>query len=411
MILYDLSIFLFSIFSLPKAFKKYRKTFLEKLGLRLPKASKGCIWIHAVSVGEVKASITLIQELKKRAPHQKIYLSTVTETGLKTAKQSNAIDHVFILPIDFSITMRRLIKRLSPSILILVEGDFWYNMLRFSKKAKIPILCVSGKISERSLRRFKKVPFLPKALFNKVDHFCTQNEIYSKRFTELGISKSKVQTCGNLKYDQKAYFLSDEDVISWKKTFNLQQPFITIASSHHPEEKQIIQQIIDLPIKIAIAPRHPQRFDSVAMLLQSMHIPFVRYSEIEKHTDEKVILIDTMGFLPICYQLSKLTIVAGSFTDKVGGHNVLEPCLYYCPVLFGLYMWSQQELKELVLDAKAGRQISLSNLRSTLQLLLKENNEELHAMTNHAKNLSSSLGGKVTKTLNAISLYYPLEKN
>ena len=364
MILYDWVLSLGFIFLLPKILLKGKSpTLRQRFGWDLPPGNE-VIWIHAVSVGEVKSAQGLLAKLRTAYPKKYMLITTCTATGLAEAKRSlSQADGFYFLPIDFSWTMKKWVAALKPSLLIFVETDLWYNLLRFAHQAGTKIVLVSGKISERSARRFQKAPFFAKKIFSLLDLGLVQNEEHRKRF-QTWIKPLYIG--GNLKLDAQA---TSVDCKKWAPYFQGQNLLITCT--HYPEEDELLTALSSFEGTIYLAPRHPERFNAVADLLQLKNIPYIRWSQISQRTGtEKVILIDGMGLLPIFYSFCDLTIVAGSFSSLVGGHNVLEPCLYGSPVVFGPAMDQQVELANRVLTANAGVQVDAANLLETIHTLL-----------------------------------------
>lgn len=295
------------------------------------------IWIHAVSFGEMKAASTLIPHIRKTHPEAKIALSTVTETGYKLAKTliPEAALH-FRLPFDWPWTMRALAKKIKPTLLILVEGDYWPNMLYAAKAQGAKIFVVSGKMSARSLKWYKWIPWL----FKPVDHFFLQNALYEERFRSLGFHN--VTVTGNLKFDLHPSLTPLTFPGEW----------ITLGSTHPGEEVALLEALQPLlkerpSLSVFVAPRHPERFDEVRKLLLSY---------------QRVHLVDQMGVLPSYYAHSKLAVVGGSFVSHLGGHDVLEPVRLGVPVLFGPYMHTQLELKKRVEEGGVGEGCELTSL-------------------------------------------------
>lgn len=416
--MYNLFIFLLLLLYLPKILydllfrKKYRKALLYRLGLKSfsfeRKQDDFVIWIHAVSLGETRSGKELVQKIQQSHPKAKIVFSSGTETGHAEARRI-AGDCAFFLPLDFSWTMRKLVQKIRPQLLILIETDFWYHHLHFAKLSGAKILLVSGKISKKSVRLYRVFTSFSQKLFGHFDLFSVQNNTYKKRFETAGADPQKIVVTGNLKYDQNTPFLSSQELRGWKEKMGIYEEdhVVTIASTHAPEEKWLAGQMQkvwqrDPDIKILLAPRHPERFASVASLLRAQNIPFIALSKLHlKKSTEKVILIDAMGFLPICYQLSELAIIGGSFTDKIGGHNILEPNFYHVPVFFGPYMAAQADLKKIVLTAKAGAQVPLGEIADRLESFFED--AAYRAQLKEAtKGLIHSLKGRLGETYRAI---------
>lgn len=416
--LYEISLWILALLSIPgflyqMAVKgKYRDSFLKRFGAQFPKIVKDgrpIVWIHAGSVGETKAVIALAKLIKAELNAQLI-ISSVTETGHAEAKRSLpfADAHVY-LPFDFACLVKKIVKPIAPNLVILAESDFWFNFLRTCKESGAKIALVNGKVSERSTARFKKASFFTDKLLGTIDLFGIQSVTYQSRFLDMGVSPKKMVVTGNLKFDDVVIMQSDAEMASWKEQLGIgrSDPVLVVGSTHDPEEKIAISTLQEVwksypQLKALVVPRHPERFSEVANLFTKADIPFIRYSELHnKKGDERVILMDTMGILKKAYQLATVAIVGGSYTEKVGGHNILEPCGYGVPVLFGPYMHSQPELVALVKDYNAGLQVSSEALPSTIIELL-ESSEKRIAFGQRGKQLMQEMQGATARTWSAI---------
>jgi 3-deoxy-D-manno-octulosonic-acid transferase len=416
---YNVALFLLALLALPKllwqwwVLGKYRESLGERLGLKLPPflAEKKVIWIHAVSMGETRAVIPLFKKIKAMHPEAAFVISSTTETGHAEAKRSmpDATLHIF-LPFDFSWIIRRTIARLHPDVLIFVESDFWFHLIEGVKKQGGRVLLVNGKVSERSAKRFCKVPFFTRRLFSKMDHLCVQSPLFLERFAKMGVPAQKMTATGNLKFDAALKHLDPQELQHFRNELGIQphDRVVVIGSTHAPEEEWLLsaldavwKQIAQL--KVILVPRHPERFGPVAEQIRARGLTLSTYSERSKQTgDERIVLIDAMGLLITCYQLAEVAIVAGSFTDKVGGHNVFEPVLLGIPVLFGPHMHTQNDLVNLVLQGHAGKQVSLSDLPDTLLTWLS-NDQERTTYAKNCKKLSLETAGSVDRTCNALA--------
>lgn len=342
MILYDLFLLGYVLVSLPRALRKGAS--LKRLGFSLPQ-KEADVWIQSVSVGETKAASTLLPHMQGLS----ISASTTTETGFAEAQRSlPGMDEYFLLPIDFSWNMRRLVKRLRPKLLILVENSFWYHLLFYAKKGGASVVLVNGRLSLRSFRRLKQFPFVARALFSRIDFLCVQDEEYRARFLSLGVPEEKIAVTGNIKFDIAA---------QPKRVWNFPESafVVTLASTHGDEEKLLIaalraQQIPGL--KILVAPRHPNRFSEVEKLCNG------KLSQLRG--DEDVILVDAMGILSSCYAQSHVAVVGGSFVQGIGGHDIFEPVRNGAVPFFGPFMENQQQMTHLILGADVGFQGDIS---------------------------------------------------
>ncbi len=396
---YDLLLLLLSLGCIPKLLKdgwrgKRGASLMERLGMRVPDAGgKAVIWIHAVSVGETKAAQPLFLRLKREFSEAFFLVTHATWTGKEEAKRSlGSADAFAFLPLDFSWIMRRWAKKLKPTYFVLIEGDFWFNQLSALKREGTRIVLASGKISERSARRFGFFSFFAKRLFGMFDLFCVQHDEYAARFAPF---VRDVYVTGNLKFDVEPQEIKGK----------LAQPpgrqVLTIACTHDPEEELLLTVLEPMfsRLMIFLAPRHPERFDAVEKLLIRKRISFLRLSQLENASgQETVILVDAMGQLPFCYANSRLALVGGSFTDRIGGHNVLEPCLYGCPSFFGPYMQGQKELTSHVLSMGAGQQIALHEVLPILERFFSDS-RFFEEMKHGADRLFSSGKGSAEKVI------------
>lgn len=352
---------------------KKHPLFRQRLGLTPPVCPPPLIWIHAVSLGEVKSIESLLKELKAAYPNHFFLITTTSKTGNDEAKKRYPNAYIAYLPLDFSWSVKRWVSALNPTCFILIEGDFWPNLLRALKKKKVKLFLVSGKISKKSLKRFLLFPQFSKKLFSLFDHLFVQSEEYKGRFSQLVDKPEKIEICGNLKWDQ----IKEEPpyLLSFSK------PCITIACTHPKEEAMLIDALYSEKWQIILAPRHPERFAIVKQLLEKKNISFGLWSKGEK--TQGVILLDAMGKLPICYASSRLAILGGSFVPKIGGHNLLEPIFYRCPVFFGPFAFAQKALREKILSSGAGSEVVLENLKDAVEefFLDGENEEKMRRAT------------------------------
>lgn len=421
--LYQVLLFFYALIATPKwlfqaLIHNEWNFFLEKWGLRVPKLSSPLIWIHAVSLGETKAIVPLAKKLKTAFPGHALLISSITDTGHAEAKQAlkEAEAHIF-LPLDLSFVVKRVIRRLKPSLVLLSETDLWPAFLLACKKEGVSLVLVNGKISARSQKRYKRFPKITQKLFSLFDAFLMQNESYAQRLEELNIPPQKIVVTGNLKFDEMPKKLSPDELVRFREHLKIDPRdfIVTIGSTHHPEEREFLSLFSRVwksepHVTFLLVPRHPRRFDEVAHLLKKETIPFRRYSEsLQAHEEAHVVLVDAMGLLMACYQLSDLAIVAGSFGSKVGGHNLIEPTFVSTPVLFGPYTAAQEEMKRLVLQSKAGFEISLEHIPSLILSLLHDP-ERREILKKRALALSESLQGGTEKSYKELLKFLKLDR-
>ncbi|PJD93297.1 MAG: 3-deoxy-D-manno-octulosonic acid transferase [Parachlamydia sp.] len=386
---------------------KYRQNFLKRFGWHFPtiqKEGRPLVWIHAVSVGEAKAISGLAEILKKELNHPILVISSVTETGHAEAQRCMPFaEHHVYLPFDLKWIIRPIMRKIAPDLVLLCETDFWFNFLNEAKKTGAFLAVVNGKLSEKSLKRYQCISSFP--LFSLIDLYCVQNGLYLERFADLNIPAKKLVVTGNLKCGVIPPKLSESEIREWRVKLGIQsnECVITLGSTHDPEEKKLLESLKGLlekfaHLKILLVPRHPERFEAVAALLTKLQIPFARYSQpATSNSPARVVLVDAMGVLLKCYQLSDVAVVAGSFTDKVGGHNVLEPSFYGVPVLFGPHMYSQMEFAQLALESGAALQVTETNVAEKIEELLENEMKRKHIGEKGIR-LTSEIQGAKEKT-------------
>ena len=401
---YNLSLFVLLVLFFPKLLidfcfrRKYRKSLLARLSPKAPN-KEGTIWLHAVSMGETKALSTLVPHIRRSYPDAFIFVTTVTETGQKQAETIKGVDACHFLPLDFSWIIRSFVKALQPRLLILVEGDYWLNLLSAAKQCGSQIFVVNGKLSEKSMKRYLSFRSFSRRLFSKIDHFFLQGELYLERFLKIGILPDKLTITGNLKFDIPGASLEGLDLL--RKEWNLgpTDKVITLGSTHGGEEDLLLKQLTpflekDPHLKVLVVPRHPERFQKVKESLQR----------------PQVIVVDRMGILPKCYRLSHLAIVGGSFVKGVGGHDIFEPAKMGVPTLFGPHMHTQVDLDNVLTKVGAAWKVTPLELTEAVQKLLFD--KTFHSeMSARGKSFAREVVGASSRTWNHIEKLFSLERN
>lgn len=418
MIIYDIALCLLSVAVAPKLlyekirYGKYPDFLKKKCATHFPvieKGSRPLFWIHAVSVGETRAVSALAKKLKALPSNPLLLITNVTDTGHQEAlKTLPFADYHLFLPFDFLWIMRPLMKRIKPDLILITETDLWYNLMNEAKSQGARIALVNGKISEQSAKRLSWFPYFTKRLLGFFDLFALQNQEYFDRFAALGVPASKMHVTGNLKLDvpppknqtglAEQLHLSKDDVV------------IVAGSTHEGEECIILNAYCalkpSLKRKLILVPRHPERFNHVADLIQKTGKPWGRYSQ-GFSGGEEILLIDAMGLLNACYNLSTLSLVAGSFVPGIGGHNIFEPAAFGKPVLFGAFMEGQKDFVRLMLSAVAAEQVPVNQLKEYLERFLA-NPQKCLDMGLRGNNLYLAQQGASEKTYD---LLFPIAVN
>jgi 3-deoxy-D-manno-octulosonic-acid transferase len=373
----------------------------------LPTVRPGCIWVHAVSLGETRAIVPLVQRLQKLWPDKDWVISNTTEAGYAEAQRAlpTAAAHL-ILPIDWKSNMERLMRQARPSLVLLAESDIWFHFLQAARRQGARVALINGKISDTSFRRHGQAPCISRRLLSQIDLYCLQVPLYQQRFEKLGVRPERIRVTGNIKWEGSYPRLSPDERLQWSQRLGLQpgQPCLVAGSTHHPEEEHLLNALRSHPnLKLILAPRHSDRFDQVAQLVQAHGFRLGRWTH-GAAPDSQVVLLDAVGLLRTCYQLADLAFVGGTFTPHVGGHNLLEPLGYGVPVLFGPYTWSQPGMKEMIFETQSGLQITTDQLEPTIATLLQDTSKR-HQMGQSALDMMERCRGSLEATTAALQTF------
>jgi 3-deoxy-D-manno-octulosonic-acid transferase len=317
---------------------KYVTGLRQRLG-KLPainRTGKQVIWLHCVSVGETQAAQSLVRALRTEFPSHFLVVSTTTVTGQQVARKIFANDAtlVFYFPIDLAWVVRRVLRILQPSAVLIMETELWPRLLRECRARAIPVALLNGRISETSFRRYRLIrPFMRRVL-NDLTIALMQSEKDGARIRELGLPGERIAHPGNLKFDSAAAAIDDRVTADLRGRFGFDgtRPLIVAASTHAPEERITIEALKQMNsdqssrTRLLIAPRHPERFGEVASLLEDSDLTWSRKSGEASEHDQScdVVLLDTVGELRAVYPLAQIVFVGGSI-EPHGGHNMLEP--------------------------------------------------------------------------------------
>jgi 3-deoxy-D-manno-octulosonic-acid transferase len=298
-----------------------------------------------VSVGEVQAARPLFHALRQEFPGHLIAVSTVTITGQKLARQVFKEDavRVFYFPVDWRWTVRRALNAVNPALVLIMETELWPNFLRECRDRAVPVAIVNGRLSETSFSRYRLFPHFMRKVVNFLHLALMQTDADAQRMRALGLDSSKVIVCGNVKFDAgslgQSQTLTDE--LAQRFGFSNQIPVLVAASTHEPEETILIQSFHRLRAagmnsRFVIAPRHPERFDTVASLLNQAPFSWVRRSASAEDSDREadVVLFDTIGELRALFPVATVVFMGGSIAP-VGGHNILEPAAAGACIVIG----------------------------------------------------------------------------
>ncbi|MCP5159103.1 MAG: lipid IV(A) 3-deoxy-D-manno-octulosonic acid transferase [Gammaproteobacteria bacterium] len=340
----------------------HRQRWRERFGW-IPHLPSGGLWIHAVSMGEVRAALPLIRALLGRYPERPLLVTTTTLTGSRQVQEAlgDRVRHVYA-PYDLPGAVRRFLHRTHPQLAIIMETELWPNLLRQCAINEIPVLIANARLSERSARGYARIRGLTASMLRDITLVAAQAEADAERFRALGAPR--VEVVGNLKYDlQLPDHLLEQGRQLRREYLGEQRPVWIAASTHAGEDELILEALIqvrsDWPDSLLVLiPRHPERFDSVATLCRQKNFNIVRRKEQRACLPETAIFLgDSMGELLLFYAAVDLAFVGGSLVPT-GGHNVLEPALLGLPVLFGPHMFNFTEAATRLLEAEAAWRIA-----------------------------------------------------
>ena len=392
----------------------YRQRWLERLAYIPSQLDQPSIWLHAVSVGEVIASIPLVKALVAEYPQYKIVMTTTTPTGSAQVLRSlgQSVTH-FYLPYDLPSCINRFLHRCRVKALIIMETELWPNLLRVTHKQKIPIIIANARLSARSKRRYDSVKPFMKQILSQIKMLIAQSESDAARYMDLGLSEANVKISGNIKFDLTVprNIFTQGDKIR-ERVGIAGRPAIMLASTHDGEEKiwvSIIKRIkLQIPeVLLLIAPRHPERFDDVSQLMHAHDLSVARRSLGQVVTPEvDIYLCDTMGELLQFYAASDVSFVGGSLVP-IGGHNLIEPAALGLPIVTGNYLQNFEMVKRQLLDAQALLVLESPEAiaQSMVDLLL--NREERLSMGRRAKEVVATNNGALQRHLDVIKVYIP----
>jgi len=375
----------------------------QHLALDLPKVAPFSLWIHACSVGEVASVAPLIRALlQQKIP---LHLTVVTATGMQHAQRcfQNQVSLSY-LPWDIPTRCAKLFNHIQPHALLIAETEFWPGLLKAAKKAKTPVVSINSRISDRSFPRYKKTGFYWRYVLSSIDLFLAQSDLDAQRLQKIGIDAQRIQRIGNLKY-ATARPKIDKRAIHQQIDPSTQRPIVLLASSHDNEEHIMLDMLATWHkqcsnMLMVIVPRHPQRFESVAQLIQDSGFSMRRWSQNTCEPTD-VVLVDAMGILNQLYAICDIAIIAGSLTN-IGGHNPLEAAIWGKGVVTGPYI---QNFRQIMVEMQqCGAAIVCQNNQELAQVVQEQlahphQRQQLHQAAQHMMLGKDEI---LQKTLNAL---------
>ena len=384
----------------------YRCRWRERLGFYSKKPKQNVIWFHAVSVGEAIAVFPLIKQFMLNYPNQQILITTTTPTGSASVKavMGDRVEHVY-LPYDIPFAVKRFLAHFKPQKAVIMETEIWPNLFILTAKQKIPLFIINARLSTNSCRGYQKISSLVYPALAAVTLVATQTKADEIRFKKIADKNLKVETLGNIKFDLTIAPDTIKQGQQLKSTLFARRFVWIIASTHKGEEQVFFKLYPQLKQKIPellllVVPRHPERFDEVAMQTKTAGLILSRRTQNETcDSATDVYLADTMGELKMLYAAADVAFVGGSLFKTLGGHNVLEPAAMGISVIFGAYMGNFKAIENDILAENAA--IQCQNEAELMETLLKlyQQPRLRQQLTNNATYFLKHNQGCIEKTI------------
>ncbi len=370
---------------------KYRDGWSEKFLGRVPRrtGNRPCIWLHAVSVGEVNLLQPLLTELAQQRPTWECVISTTTRSGFALARKKYAGYQVFYCPLDFTWAVRQAMSRVRPALLVLAELELWPNLIRAARRQGAKVAVVNGRLSEKSYRGYRRVRLLLRPMLRRIDSIAAQNERYAARFRALGGRPESMHVTGSIKFDGANTDRTNPTTMRLRALWQVPDTdFVFLAgSTQYPEEEialRVFRQVLfhHPHARLILVPRHPERFEEVASLLDHSGLPWQRRTQLSEvqppvpppaasparepatHTasphaerppaahSARILLVDVVGELGAWWGLASAGFVGGSLGRR-GGQNMIEPAAFGVAVSFGPNTWNFRDIVALLLQREA----------------------------------------------------------
>ena len=368
---------------------KYREGYAAKfLGLVPRRASnKTCLWLHAVSVGEVNLLAPLLKMIEQQRPDWECVISTTTATGMALAKKKYPRQTVFYCPLDFSWAVSAAMRRIRPDVLVLAELELWPNLIRAARRSGARVAVINGRLSEHSFHGYRRIRPLVARLLRQLDVIAAQDETYAERFRLLGTWPERVCVTGSMKYDGAQTDRANPTTrrLAALAGFAADDIVLLAGSTQEPEEAMALDAFRTLSpqwpqLRLVLVPRHPDRFNAVAKLLDASGIPWQRRTNLGTQTNDecgmmndesttqgsavrhssfiihhssslpvpRVLLVDAVGELGAWWGTAQIAFVGGSLGSR-GGQNMIEPAAYGAAVSFGPNTWNFRDIVAMML--------------------------------------------------------------
>ncbi len=443
---------LYRRFVLQKRLGDWRQKFLGSLPVR--DLRRPCIWLHAVSVGEVVQLRPVLQQLSEQLPGYDLWITTTTTTGHEVARKLYPQHTVCYFPFDFSWSVARALDRLRPATVVLVELELWPNFIAAATQRQIPVVLINGRVSDQSYRSYRWIRPLLRRILPQLTQIAVQNQTYAQRLIDMGADPQQVIVTGSIKFDGIETRRENVRTQEIRSSFGLadNETIFIAGSTQAPEEELALSAYLQLRsefprLRLILVPRHKERFEEVAAMVERHGVPLMRRSKIKSTTpgvagvgadarnpgehvvgcgehspglreytpapatlpvdpssngqSVPVLLLDTLGELSAAWGLADIAFVGGSLTRR-GGQNMIEPAGYGAAVLFGPHTRNFKDVVALLLDADAARVVPRpEDLLGTVREML-ENPVRVREMGDRAQQLVTTQTGATSRTVELI---------
>lgn len=378
----------------------------ERLGLVPTLMRRPNIWVHAVSVGEVRAAVPLVEALMKQHPDHDIVFTTMTPTGSEQVRLlfGDRVHH-FYVPYDLPTAVFRFMNRVRPQLAVILETELWPNLYHACRRRNIPVCMANVRISASSMKGYRKLKRLTKDTLDQVSYLAAQSREDAERLLELGADQVRLRITGSIKFD----FDIPDDVVQrgqdLRQHWDSGRKILLAASTHEGEEAEILQVFEELRrnfpgLLLVLVPRHPERFTPVVKLCEKEQYRVYRRSEQQHQlpADIDILVGDTMGELQMFYSAVDVAFIGGSLVP-VGGHNLLEAAAVGTPVVYGPHMFNFAEISQLALEKGVAMQGNSTGEVTDLVAQILGDEGTRHAMGKAGRQLMKENKGALQRTL------------
>lgn len=390
------------VLSLWQAIRHKRMRFLlQRFAYTIPQQTQHTLWLHAASVGEVIAVVPLVKRLQQQFPNTSVVVSTITPTGADMVQQRlPQVLHIY-LPLDTKSGVKKFLHRIRPLCALIMETELWPQLYSQCQKQNIPLLTINARLSERTLNTRSWIRELYAYTVNNITAILAKSDRDAKNYIELGADPKITHIVGNIKYAALQQVGQTERLV--------QRPYVLAASTHADEEQRIAKAWIDkdLPYLLVIAPRHPNRSESIVKQLTQITDRIAIRSRKETVTQQtRIYLADTLGELASFMAYAEVVFMGGSLVP-VGGHNILEPANLAKPILFGPYMHNFIDECEMFLQHMAAWQVEgEQELMDKMEILLASESKR-QTLSHRAQVLVQKQGRILDDYMDYILKYCP----